>query len=135
MTMIAIPFIIFAAVVAIILGCYWLFVVQPEHQAERTVRARLKDKRPRLVSTIRGFVKAREHLSSIGVLDAALESREQIVAPLARLIARSGLQVTVGTTLLGSVLLALVALFAVLQLTHRMPVALAVAAVAGAVPF
>jgi tight adherence protein B len=132
--MIAIPFVVFAAVVAIVLGGYWLFVIQPEHHTERAVRARLKDKRPRLVS-MHGFIKVREHLSSITALDAVLERREQIVAPLARLIARSGLRVTVGTTLLGSVLLALIAMVAVIQLTHRLPVALLVAAGAAAMPF
>jgi tight adherence protein B len=131
--MAAIPFVVFVVVMVIVLGGYWLFVIQPEHQAERAVRARLKDKRPRLV-TMAGFIKARDRLSSIATLDAVLERREQVVAPLAALIARSGLRVTVGMTLLGSMLLALIAFVAVLQLTHRLPIALLVSAGVAVVP-
>ena len=131
--MIAIPFIVFTAVVVIVLGFYWGFVVRPEHQAERTVRARLKDKRPRLVS-MRGFMKAGEHLSSIGTLDAVLARREQFVAPLTHLIEQSGLRLTVGATLLGSTFLALIAMFAVMQLSHQLLLALLAAAGAGALP-
>ena len=132
--MIAIPVVVFVAFVGIVLGCYWLFIVQPEHQAERTVRARLKDKRPRLVS-MHGFMKARERLSAITTLDSVLARRQQIVAPLARVIEQSGLRLTVGSTLLGSLLLALVVMVALVQLSHRPLLALPVAAAAATVPF
>lgn len=132
--MIAIPFIVFLAFVGIVLGCYWLFILQPEHQTERTVRARLKDKRPRLVS-MRGFMKAKERLSSITALNAVLGRRQQVVAPLTRLIEQSGLRLTVGSVLLGSVLLSLIAILAVVQVSHQPLLALPLGVAIGAAPF
>lgn len=129
-----IALLVFAAVVAIIVGCYWLFVVLPEHQTERAVRARLKGKRPRLISA-EGFLKARKHLSAVSILDDVLASREQVVAPITRLIARSGLRITVGMMLLASVLLGLLAFAGVMQFVHRLPAALVLAAIASTVPF
>lgn len=132
--MIAIPFIVFLAFVGIVLGCYWLFILQPEHQTERAVRARLKDKRPRLVS-MRGFMKAKERLSSITALNAVLGRRQQVVAPLTRLIEQSGLRLTVGSVLLGSVLLSLIAILAVVQVSHQPLLALPLGVAIGAAPF
>jgi tight adherence protein B len=131
MTLIAL--LVFTAVVGIVVGGYWLFVLRPEHQAERAVRARLGGKRPRLVST-EGFIKARDQLSAFTVLDGILARRQQVTEPIARLIAQSSLRITVGSTLLASVLLALIAMAAVMQLSHRFTVALVAAVFASTVP-
>src|SRR5262245_11490303 len=93
------PLVVFVAVLGIVLGAYFLFVVQPEDKEQRLLRKRLKDSaRPRVQKT--SLVKEAEPLSSFGVLDALLQRARTVVAPIQRLIEQSGKSLTVGTFLL-----------------------------------
>src|SRR5436190_1127899 len=94
-------FAVFVAILAIIVGPYWLLVVRPEEEEDRALKKRLKV--PRAVMRSAGFVKTREKLSSVAALDAALTRSAHLVEPLNRLITRAGLSVTVGTIVLATV--------------------------------
>jgi len=89
---------VFFMVLLIVFGGYVLFVVRPEAESERAVRARLRERRVRIVNE--SVVKTRERLSVLRFLDAALNRSTGLLAPLAALVARSGLQVTPGAVLL-----------------------------------
>jgi len=126
-------FAVFVGVLAVVLGPYWLIIVRPEQLAERAVRGRLKGKRAPLL--VRGFVKTRERLSSVRMLDTLLGGQAQVTAPLTRMIARSGLSTTLGTLLMTSVFLGVLATFTAETLWHRVLVSLVAGAVASLIPF
>jgi len=113
----AIAVIVFVMVLAIIVGVYVFFVVRPEVESERAVRARLKSRRVRIVNE--SVVKARERLSVVGFLDTALSRSAGLSSALAALLARSGLQITPGAVLLACVFAAVVTMAIAAQ--FRMP--------------
>jgi hypothetical protein len=88
-----IPLGVFAAVLLLVFGAYWIFVLQPEQQGERAVLGRLKTSRARPAMRL---LKARENLSSVGSLDALLTHWSAVSVPLQNLITRSGMKITVG---------------------------------------
>jgi tight adherence protein B len=94
----AIAVLVFLMVLSIVFGAYVLFVVRPESGSERAVRARLRGRRVRIVNE--SVVKTRQRLSVLHFLDAALNRSTGLLAPLAALVAGSGLQVTPGAVLL-----------------------------------
>lgn len=105
---------VFALMVAIVLGAYWVFVVRPEEQEERLLRGRLKAGKRVLGPSV---VRPADKLSAVGRLDSALAVWQAGAEPLQRLIAQSGLKITVGAIFLGCVFAALVGLFAAWRLT------------------
>jgi tight adherence protein B len=115
----AIALIVFVMVLAIVFGVYVFFVVRPEVESERAVRARLKGGR-RVQIVNESIVKARERLSVVEFLDTALNRSAGLVSPLAALVARSGLQITPGAVLLACVFAATVTMAIAAQ--FRMPV-------------
>ena len=125
--------IIFALVLAIIVGAYWMFIVWPEQVAEQKVRARLKGQPSAVIRT--SLLKARERLSSIGSLDTTLSKSGDALAPLSDLVSRSGLKTTVGTVLLASIFIALVTIAVVSRVSPYFSVALLVGVSAGFLPF
>jgi tight adherence protein B len=110
----AIAVTVFFIVLSIVFGAYVLFVVRLEAESDRAVRARLKRRRPTIVSE--SVVKTRERLSVVGFLDAALSRSTGLISPLADLVARSGLRVTPGAVLLACVFSALVAMSVAVEL-------------------
>jgi len=125
--------IIFALVLAIIVGAYWMFIVWPEQVAEQKVRARLKGQPSAVIRT--SLLKARERLSNIGSLDSTLSKSGDALAPLSDLVSRSGLKTTVGTVLLASIFIALVTIAVVSRVSPYFSVALLVGVSAGFLPF
>ncbi|SRR5712692_939344 len=98
---------VFVLVLTIVFGAYWTFVLRVEGREERVLWARLKT---RDASPLRpAIVKLRQRLSTVEGLDWALSRWHTVFEPLRRLIDRSGLRVTVGSVLLASMFLALVA--------------------------
>lgn len=97
----AITVIVFVMVLGIVLGGYVFFIVRPEVESERAVRARLRGRRPRSIVT-ESVVKPRERLSVVDFLDTALNRSAGLISPLSALVARSGLQITPGAVLLAS---------------------------------
>ena len=99
---------VFALILAIILGTYWLFVLRVEDQEDQALKRRLKSARIPRDKT--GFVKARENLSSVDALDKLLARSDHVADPIRRLITRSGLKVNVGTIVLACVFCAIATL-------------------------
>jgi tight adherence protein B len=127
-----VPAIIFALVLAIICGAYWLFILRPEQIAEQKVRARLKGQPGDVLRT--SLLKARERLSNIGSLDTTLAKRGDALAPLSDLVSRSGLKTTVGTVLLACIFVALVTLALVSRYSPYFTVAIVAGMAAGFLP-
>ena len=125
--------IIFALVLAIIVGAYWMFIVWPEQVAEQKVRARLKGQPSTAIRT--SLLKARERLSSIGSLDTTLSKSGDALAPISDLVSRSGLKTTVGTVILASIFIALITVALVARFSPYFSVALLAGVSAGFLPF
>ena len=97
---------VFVLVLAIVLGTYWAVVVRPESGERESVKRRLKA--PRKIRLLAKLEKDKESLSAVGAIDAALTRWEHVSTPLQRIVTQSGLQMTVGKLVLGSIFLGLV---------------------------
>jgi len=124
---------IFALVLAIVLGTYWLFIVRPEEIGERKVRARLSGQRTQSLRT--SVVKSRERLSVIASLDATLARSGDALAPLSSLVSRSGLKTTIGAVLLASVFAAVLAMALISHFSSSMLITIAAGVLASFLPF
>ena len=117
----------FVGVLGILLGAYWLFVVRPEGTADRALKRRLDPtgslRRPKRASLLKRVVP----LSTVPAVERVLAQSSRLVVPLGQLIQHSGLRVTVGTLLLGTLLLALIGFAVATKLAAGMWIALAVA--------
>ena len=120
--------IVFVMVLAIVFGVYGLFIVRPEVESERAVRARLKRRRVQIVSE--SVVKPRERLSVVGFVDTALNRSAGVSSSLSALVARSGLKITPGALLLACVFAATVTMAVVAQ--FRLPLLAVLVGGAGA---
>jgi tight adherence protein B len=124
----------FIAVFGIFISLYWLFVLRPEGDAERTLARRLNPT---------GGVRQAERLSllkrvapvSIPALERVLRQFSGIVRPLERVIEQSGLRITVGHVVLGSVLTAATAGLLTWKLTDEPLIAFGTAVLFSAVPY
>jgi tight adherence protein B len=96
MTLVAFTFVL---VLAIVMGMYWVLVERPDARESAELRRRLGPTAQPAKFT-HPLLKPEEKLSSVTQLDVALHRVGQVVAPLQRTIAQSGLKVTVGTVLL-----------------------------------
>jgi tight adherence protein B len=124
---------VFFAVLAIILGAYFVLIVRPEQQESGAVRRRLRRGRAPIAKAEIG--KAEERLSQLDLLDTVLQRWSSVSAPLKQRLERAGLQMTVGVLVLLSVFCAAVAASLSLLLTSYSVVALVLAPIAGAIPF
>ena len=109
----------FVLVGGLVYGLYWYFVERLESEEQEAVRKRLK--RPgksRAASVV--LLKQEERYSDVEALDRALGKASGLFAPMQRTIAQSGLNVTLGTVLLGSGVLALLT-FAIVSRWLRLP--------------
>lgn len=91
----------FAISLGLILGAYWLLIVRPESRARAAAVGRVGNHQANVV--LQSIVNAPERLSSIPALDHFL-GRGTLSGALQRLLVESGLNVTVGTFVLASVL-------------------------------
>ena len=95
---------VFAIVLAIVLGAYWVAIVRPETEDRQTIHKRLKQ--PRSIRLLAKLEKDPTKLSSVGPIDAILGRWDRVSAPLQRMILQSGMQMTVGALVLASIALA-----------------------------
>ena len=123
---------VFALVVAIIFGGYWMAVVRPETGERQSIRQRLRA--PRKSRLLKKLEKEQEKLSAVGGIDAVLGQLEGLSTPLQRLIAQSGMQMTVGTLVLASVFLALAVAAALMFLVPFRSAALVAGAAVSILP-
>jgi len=107
---------VFALVFLGIWGAYYFFILRHEQQAVGVVKRRLKPFREAKI-TQSNLVTERKAMSAIGPLDAYLSRGQSSVAKLELLVEQSGANVTVGTLLLGSAVLGLLAFVVVYRLS------------------
>ncbi|MBA2306118.1 MAG: type II secretion system F family protein [Acidobacteria bacterium] len=107
----------FVAILGIIFGAYWFFVLRVDQSDEAALRKRLQPtpkqtalKQSKLLMDVKG-------LSSMPRLNVLLGSMGRITAPLQRSITQAGMSLTVGTLLLSAACLALFGYFVVRLLT------------------
>ena len=129
-----VPLVVFVAVLAIVLGAYFLFIVQPEDKEQRMLRRRLKDSARPPAATV-GLIKEAAPLSSVSVLDAVLQRATSVAAPIQRLIEQSGQSLTVGSFLVATGFAGAIPGLLVIWVTGQPLVAGTVAGVTGAVPY
>jgi tight adherence protein B len=125
----------FIAVLALVLGAYWMFALRLDQSEEIALRKRL---RPEPISSIPKefrILKPTEQLSSVGRLNTVLGRMGRITAPLQRDITQAGLKLTVGTLLLSAGCLALAVYVVVKLLTFSSLLALGAGMLASFVPF
>ena len=94
---------VFAVVLGIVLGAYWLLIVRPESGERETIQKRLRQ--PRKIRLLAKLEKDPERLSAVSSVDTVLARLDSFSTPLQRLILQSGLQWTVGALVLGSIAL------------------------------
>ena len=93
---------VFAGVVAIVMGAYYLLVVRSEQQMlDRLAPRGQKTK------ALRGVLKPEEKMSSLAPIQSILERSGPLSTPLNRLLQQSGLRMNVATFLLLSMSMAL----------------------------
>ena len=123
---------VFALVIAIIFGGYWMAVVRPETGEQRSIRQRLRA--PRKHRLLKKLEKDKEKLSSVGGVDAVLGRLDGLSTPLQRLVNQSGMQMTVGTLVLASVFVGLAVATVLMFLSPYRSAAFAAGAAASFVP-
>jgi len=119
----------FLMVSGIIGASYYLLVLKPEDDEQRTLRKRLKTGMSRATAAdAAGLLRTAAPLSQIPVVNAILGSTGIVSRPAHKLIDRSGLNLTVGALIL-MCLCSAVAVFLAVQTLSRLTVAAAVIAV------
>src|SRR5262249_53549679 len=93
---------VFALILAIIWGTYWMFILLPQQQEDSALRKRIRGQRKQVVART-DFVKAQESLSSVKPVARVLNRFSHLVDPLQSQITQAGLKVNVGTVVLASV--------------------------------
>lgn len=124
---------VFIVVLAFVFGTYWVVIVRPETGERQTVRKRLRP--TRAVRLLAKLEKDRDALSSVGVVDALLTRWDQFSRPLHTLVTQSGLQLTVGALVLGSIFLGLVTIVALQFLVPSRIVPFVIGPMVAAIPF
>jgi len=92
----------FLVTLMVVLTSYWLFVVRPETSEKTSMVSRLQGVRDQIRNV--SVANAPARLSNIPTLEAALKRREDKIAPLQQLIVESGVNITVGTFVLATLL-------------------------------
>jgi tight adherence protein B len=125
----------FIGILAIVLGAYYAFVVRAETD-ERSKLLRRLGKSPHATGVVVGDLEKREErLSDVHALQAALTRATRLSGPLEKLVAQSGLKMTVGTLLMACLLAACTGYLLVKWLTYYTYIGLAAAPLFGALPY
>ena len=132
MAIVALTFVI---VLAIVLGAYLALVVRPESFERSTLLRRLGAKSPSGAAKAIQLERREERLSDVRAVQALLSRATGLSGPLDRLVTQSGLQTTVGTVVMASVLLAIVGYGLVKWLTYYTYLGLAAAPLFGLLPY
>ena len=126
---------VFAGVVALIFGSYWLFVLRVDQSAEAALQRRLQPDPTAKIAKKLQIQKPIDQLSHVSQLNTLLGGMSKITAPLQRDITQAALRVTVGTVLLSSGCLALLAYILVKFFFLSTLLALGAAFLAAWIPF
>jgi tight adherence protein B len=130
----ALAFLVFVAVTALVVGGYVLATQLPAMRANRQLAERLRDMGSPAAEPDAASVVRREGEGPLPVVDRIIE-KTGAASPLARLIEQSGVAMTPGAFVLVSVGAAAATLFLVVSLLNVAFAAPLLAAVAGCLPF
>jgi tight adherence protein B len=133
MAMVVLTFIL---ILAIVIGAYYAFVVRPERNEHSKLLVRLAT--PKIKSQLLKpgeLERPVDKLSDVRIVQAVLSRAQGLSTPIERLIVQSGLQITVGSLVMASVLLGCVGYLAVKFLTHFTVLALAAVPLFASIPF
>jgi tight adherence protein B len=126
----------FVFVLFVILGAYVAFVVRPEGDERSKLLTRLGRFRATERSVkAEGLERHPDRLSDVQAVQSMLSRAKGLSDPLERFVTQSGLNITVGTLVMASVLVSAVGYLIVEWFTHYTYVGLAAAPVAGSTPF
>ena len=109
----------FVLILGIVLGAYYAFVVRPERGETSRLLGRLAT--PKVTSQLLkpgDLERPADRLSGVQAIQAMLSRAKGFSGPIDRLITQSGLNITVGTLVMASVLLGCVGYLIVKSLTH-----------------
>jgi tight adherence protein B len=109
--------------------------VRPEEREQALLRKRLRGASTAAVTSVGTLERQEKRLSNVGALNAILERTAGISGPLERQITQAGLNLSVGTVVMASVLLALLTFLFVKWWTFSALFALALAPLAGMLPY
>ena len=126
----------FVLILSIVLVPYYALVVRPERGEMSKLLGRLAT--PRVISQLLkpgDLERPAERLSSVRGIQAMLSRAKGFSGPLERLIAKAGMQITVGTLTMASVLLGCVGYLVVRSLTHVTLFGVAAAPLLAGLPF
>jgi tight adherence protein B len=132
MAIVALTFIL---ILGIVLGTYYAFVVRPERDERSTLLGRLAIRRVSSQLLKPGALERPvDKLSHVRTVQAVLSRAKGLSGPIERLIMQSGLQITVGTLVMASVLLGCLGYLVVKVLTHFTVLGLAAAPLFAIIP-
>src|SRR5262249_6105307 len=123
---------VFAMILTIILGMYWMFIIVPEERDDRTLQTRLKSSRTKAFRSL--MIKPQARLSAVAPLNRALTGWQAAIEPVSRTIEQSRLPVTVGTLLLASIFVFLIVMLLVTSETSSQLAGVAVGVGAAFLP-
>jgi tight adherence protein B len=122
---------VFAVVMLIILGAYFVLVVRDEQKLlERLAPQGLTKRGGKL-----GVIKAEDRLSNVAAFDKVLRRSNKYVSPLKEFIDQSGVKMTIGSFLLSIACLALLGFVITFRFTFNIWFSLAGAALFGSLPY
>jgi len=124
----------FAVTFGIILGAYYAFVVRPERDDRSKLLRRLSKPKTSSLFKPGDLERPVERLSSVRAIDILLSHTKGLSIPLERLIAQSGVTITVGALVMTSVLLGGLGYLVVKFLMHFTVLALVAALVCASAP-
>jgi tight adherence protein B len=125
----------FVAILGLVVGAYWLFVLRPETQAERELRRRLNPQAAKPRSQRVSLLNRVAPLSTVPKLQKILTNSNAVSRGLERLVQQSGMRVTAGQVVLGSAFGAAIGFAATFQLTKEPWIGVGVGLGLGWVPF
>jgi len=126
----------FLLIVGIIVGAYFVFVVRPESGDRSRLLGRLGKTAIKSDLLKAGDLEARTgRLSDVRAVQHMLSRTKGLSGPLERLVTQSGLKITVGTLVIGSLLAACAGYLVVKGLTYFTYLGLVAAPLVGAVPY
>ena len=125
----------FVAILGIVLGAYYAFIVRPESDDRSKLLSRLGKAKVTGASKATQLERPEDRLSTVKALEAVLSRAETFSGPLERLVTQSGLKLTVGTLVMTCVLAACTGYFIVKWLTYYTYLGLMAAPVFGVLPY
>jgi tight adherence protein B len=129
-----IPLVVFATVLAVILGAYYTLVVRDEDREQRLLRKRVRAGGNRAEKHL-GLIRDVERLSHVGPVAAVLARLQRVTKPVQTLIDQSAVKMTVGSFVLVTGCAALGGFLVAQVMVGRVMLSLAAAAALASLPY